>query len=221
MPPTAAVEPTRAVTRVTATLSRTSLIPTATPTEVTLTPTATNTRRPTETPRPTATRRPTATTRPPDAVVNSETLNMRSGPGTAYQVVTTLKQGDELTVLGVNADRSWIQVRHSGVTGWVAVDLCQVNRNLATVSVVSVAAPTAAPLQTVPLPPTATPTSAPVVQPSPPPAPCNCSGPDPDCGDFGTHAAAQACFNYCMSQGYGDVFRLDSDGDGNACESLP
>ena len=51
---------------------------------------------------------------------------------------------------------------------------------------------------------------------------CNCSGPDLDCGDFGTHSAAQACYAYCVSQGYGDIFRLDgNDNDGLACESLP
>jgi micrococcal nuclease len=53
-------------------------------------------------------------------------------------------------------------------------------------------------------------------------APCNCSGPDLDCGDFSSHASAQSCYNYCTSQGFGDVFRLDgNDNDGLACESLP
>ena len=54
-------------------------------------------------------------------------------------------------------------------------------------------------------------------------APCNCSGPDLDCkADFNTHAAAQACYDYCVSQGFGDVFGLDgNDNDGLACESLP
>lgn len=51
---------------------------------------------------------------------------------------------------------------------------------------------------------------------------CNCSGPDLNCKDFGSHAAAQACYNYCVSQGFGDVFGLDgNDNDGLACESLP
>jgi micrococcal nuclease len=51
---------------------------------------------------------------------------------------------------------------------------------------------------------------------------CNCGGPDLDCGDFSTHASAQACHNYCVSQGLGDIFRLDgNDNDGLACESLP
>jgi len=53
-------------------------------------------------------------------------------------------------------------------------------------------------------------------------APCNCSGPDLDCKDFNSHASAQACYNYCVSHGFGDVFRLDgNDNDGRACESLP
>jgi len=57
--------------------------------------------------------------------------------------------------------------------------------------------------------------------PTPPSGPCNCSGPDLNCSDFSTHAAAQACYDYCRQQGYGDVFRLDGDSDGIACESLP
>jgi micrococcal nuclease len=53
-------------------------------------------------------------------------------------------------------------------------------------------------------------------------AACDCNGPDLNCGDFGTHSAAQACYSYCVSQGFGDIFRLDgNDNDGLACESLP
>jgi hypothetical protein len=62
-------------------------------------------------------------------------------------------------------------------------------------------------------PAAAQPTAAPVAQ-----GPCNCSGPDLNCGDFSTHAEAQACFEFC---GAGDPFRLDGDNDGVACESLP
>jgi PKD repeat protein len=54
-----------------------------------------------------------------------------------------------------------------------------------------------------------------------PSAPCNCAGPDKNCSDFSAQAQAQACYDYCKSQGYGDVFRLDADSDGSACESLP
>lgn len=41
---------------------------------------------------------------------------------------------------------------------------------------------------------------------------------DKDCKDFKTHAEAQAFFE---SAGPGDPHRLDADGDGLACESLP
>jgi micrococcal nuclease len=74
-----------------------------------------------------------------------------------------------------------------------------------------------------PRPPTAMPTSAPAVVPtSPPPAAvCDCSGNIYNCSDFATHAQAQACYEYCISQGRGDIHRLDGDNDGVACESLP
>lgn len=42
-----------------------------------------------------------------------------------------------------------------------------------------------------------------------------------NCSDFGTQAKAQACFDYCMAQVGYDVHRLDADGNGVACESLP
>jgi hypothetical protein len=41
---------------------------------------------------------------------------------------------------------------------------------------------------------------------------------DYDCGDFSTHAEAQEFFE---SAGAGDPHRLDRDGDGSACETLP
>ena len=45
---------------------------------------------------------------------------------------------------------------------------------------------------------------------------CSCSV-DLDCGDFATQSSAQVCFEYC---GAGDFHRLDSDGNGLACEGL-
>lgn len=55
---------------------------------------------------------------------------------------------------------------------------------------------------------------------SPQPAPCDCSGPDLDCRDFATYSQAQARLDLCLP-GHGDVFRLDGDEDGLACEALP
>ena len=74
--------------------------------------------------------------------------------------------------------------------------------------------------------PTATNTPAPtatntLTATNPPSGSCNCTGPDLDCTDFSSHAQAQSCFNYCVDLGYGDVFGLDRDNDGVACETLP
>lgn len=72
------------------------------------------------------------------------------------------------------------------------------------------------------------PVAEPPSEPTPPPeqpqsseAGCSCSGNIYNCGDFSTHAEAQACYEYCLSQGRGDVHKLDGDNDGSACESLP
>jgi micrococcal nuclease len=67
--------------------------------------------------------------------------------------------------------------------------------------------------------PTRWPTATPV--PGGGTGPCSCSGNLYNCPDFNTQAEAQACYDYCMNLGYGDIHRLDSDNDGRACESLP
>jgi hypothetical protein len=47
---------------------------------------------------------------------------------------------------------------------------------------------------------------------------CSCGGDTLNCSDFSSHSSAQACFNYCVSVGRGDIHRLDRDNDGSACE---
>ena len=73
--------------------------------------------------------------------------------------------------------------------------------------------PTAAPPPTVAPPPTLTPTVPPPV--------CSCHANTYNCSDFPTQAYAQTCYQYCISQGAGDVHQLDADNDGSACEALP
>lgn len=52
--------------------------------------------------------------------------------------------------------------------------------------------------------------------------PCLCTGNIYNCSDFATQPQAQACMDWCISQGVGDIHRLDgSDNDGRACENLP
>lgn len=49
---------------------------------------------------------------------------------------------------------------------------------------------------------------------------CSCEENLYDCGDFARHAQAQACFDTCFAQS-DDIHFLDSNDDGEACESLP
>lgn len=74
--------------------------------------------------------------------------------------------------------------------------------------------------------PTATATATPSATPTPtattnPAAPCPCDGDTLNCSDFETQPEAQACFDYCVSIGRGDIHKLDQNNDGDACESLP
>lgn len=50
---------------------------------------------------------------------------------------------------------------------------------------------------------------------------CPCNGNTLNCSDFGTQPESQACFDHCMLVVGFDIHRLDSNGDGIACESLP
>lgn len=60
---------------------------------------------------------------------------------------------------------------------------------------------------------TATPTATPGV--------CRCDRDALNCVDFDDQPEAQACFDWCLGQGAGDIHKLDQDNDGTACESLP
>lgn len=93
--------------------------PTATPTSVpTDTPEPTNTSVPTNTPQPTAT--PNLITviviTAPDGSVN-----VRTGPGTTFNVVTTVEFGEVFQVIEENDDGSWIHfLLPDGRDGWIA-----------------------------------------------------------------------------------------------------
>lgn len=63
---------------------------------------------------------------------------------------------------------------------------------------------------------TPTPTATEIVA-----APCGCDSDAYNCSDFATQPQAQACLDYCIGLGKGDINRLDQDGDGDACKSLP
>jgi hypothetical protein len=49
---------------------------------------------------------------------------------------------------------------------------------------------------------------------------CNCNRRRMSCNSFGSQNQAQRCFEYCKDMGYGDVFGLDKNGNGLACEGM-
>jgi hypothetical protein len=85
-----------------------------------------------------------------DAVVNSDTLNVRGGPGTNYAVVGQLKRGDGVTIVGRSGDSKWARLAYSNVKeAWASAQYLTINIDFA-----------AAPVAVAPPPPTAAPRPA-------------------------------------------------------------
>jgi hypothetical protein len=59
----------------------------------------------------------------PLARINTSSLNVRQGPGTNYAPVGTLVQGDQVQIVGRNADSSWWAIQYGNGTGWVIASL--------------------------------------------------------------------------------------------------
>ena len=47
---------------------------------------------------------------PTNATVTSETLNVRSGPSTAYSILSALRRGDRVQMIGRTADSQWVKI---------------------------------------------------------------------------------------------------------------
>lgn len=145
-----------------------------------------------------------------------------------YDRVGALAVGDVVEVWYRTGDGEWFEVKlESGDFAWVAAAYVTTDFDVVAVPTVSVipATPTPLPATSTPVPvaPTDTPrptATAVVIPPTSTAAPvvCDCSGDLYNCADFGTHARAQACYEYCLSLGRGDIHGLDRDKDGIACE---
>lgn len=137
---------------------------TAEATETTAEPTATSLD--TETPSPTAT--PSV---PTQARITGDGLQVRVGPGTAYEVVASLAEGDEVNVLGRDEMGDWVKVSlDGGEEGWVAAEFVDVEGNLKAVPVVTpepIASPTTEPTPTAIPSPTVSPEATAAPTPGP------------------------------------------------------
>ncbi|MEO1162969.1 MAG: SH3 domain-containing protein [Chloroflexota bacterium] len=96
-------------------------------------------------------------------VIDDTPVNVRSGPGTIYEVVNGLGDGDEFIATGQNG--AWYNGTVNGLNGWVATSVTvQVNPSNCTDLVFVPAPPPPTPTSTptptfTPIPPTSTPTS--------------------------------------------------------------
>ena len=52
--------------------------------------------------------------------ITREFLNVRSGPGTEYEILGQVIQGAQMRIQGANVDHSWVVVDFRGQSGWVA-----------------------------------------------------------------------------------------------------
>ena len=173
--PTLALSPSRLLTptSMASPVTAESVEATALPAEgETLEPTATSLA--TEAPSPAATPSSAVTLIVPTrARITGDGLQVRVGPGTAYEVRTSLAEGDEVNVLGRDEMGDWVKVGlDSGAEGWVAAEFVDVGDNLKAVPVITPEpiatpttelTPTAMPSPTVPPEATAAPTPAPTV----------------------------------------------------------
>ena len=75
----------------------------------------------------------------PVAIADTPILNVRSGPGTGYGIVTTIPQGTWAQIIGVNPRTDWFQVKLYGESGqtWVYRDLTDLAGQLAGVTQIS------------------------------------------------------------------------------------
>ena len=75
---------------------------------------------PSSTPIPIPTNLPEITSVPATGTVNTGRLNVRSGPGVEFGIVTTLNFGDTVGLIARNADSTWLYIRTTqNVEGWV------------------------------------------------------------------------------------------------------
>jgi uncharacterized protein YgiM (DUF1202 family) len=70
------------------------------------------------------------------ATIQTWALNVRTGPGVNFGIVTAVRQGQQVTLLGRNATATWVQVRlATGQTGWVNAHFIQPSVGIGTLPV--------------------------------------------------------------------------------------
>lgn len=63
-------------------------------------------------------------------IAGSSNVNIRSGPGANFNIVTVAAPGTEIELRGRNADSSWLAVTAEGMEGWVAAFLVSTTEDI-------------------------------------------------------------------------------------------
>lgn len=71
-------------------------------------------------------------------VLTSTGTNVRSGPGTEYEVIGGLASGEAMTANGRNAAGDWLRLSYRGQNGWVHTPLVELSCDPATLDEVSI-----------------------------------------------------------------------------------
>ncbi len=107
---------------------------------------------PTDTPSPMPTNTPTPSQ--PEALVSTETLNLRGGPGTNYGIVGQVLAGQRFLITGRDGAGDWLQIccpAGANRESWISADFAQSNRPITSLPV-ALAPPTPTPTATIDAP---------------------------------------------------------------------
>jgi hypothetical protein len=105
--------------------------PTATPTNVPFTPTATITPFFWSSPTPTLT--PTFSGDCAGQINLESNVNMRQGPNTDYGLIRSVPAGSEVIVNAQSEDGAWMYIEFEGERGWVSGDLVTLDGQMCTI----------------------------------------------------------------------------------------
>ncbi len=114
----------------------TDLPPTSFPPSDTPAPSATPTPAPTSTPTATETPSPIPTVESLKAVVNTNLLSCRYGPGSEYLYLDAFRQGLHLTLVGQTGGNNWVWVKGDKNNCWVNVKFLDIEGDFKTLPVV-------------------------------------------------------------------------------------
>ena len=106
----------------------------------------------------------------PHFTVNSDQVNVRTGPGTAFSIIGTVEQGGRFDIGGRNGAGDWLEFCCvNGQRGWIYAPLLVLSHDISTIPI-SANIPAVPTATNTPVPPTPAPPTAQPAQPTQPPS---------------------------------------------------